>query len=59
MDKVKCKVVGPRPVAGVTQGGTVELDPERYNVDALVAAGHVEVAKPKAGPKAADSEAAG
>lgn len=43
MSKVKCKVVGPCAISGVRKPGTVELDTNKVHVDALVAAGHVEI----------------
>lgn len=46
-DKVRVKVVGPLPVAGVSKPGTVDLDPEKVNIPALVRAGHVELPKSK------------
>jgi len=36
------RVAGEHIVAGVEPGGTVELDPDVYNIPALVAAGHLE-----------------
>lgn len=42
-DKVKVKVVGPRPVAGVEAPDTVELDPCKYNIRILVETGQVEL----------------
>lgn len=36
------RVVGSSRVAGVDPGGTVELDPDRVNIPALIAGGHVE-----------------
>jgi len=44
-EKIKCKVIGPAEVDGVAPGGTVELDPDVTNIEALVYAGHVEVPK--------------
>lgn len=44
-DKIKCKVIGTSEVDGVAPGGTVELDPDVVNIEALVYAGHVEVPK--------------
>lgn len=43
-------VVGPLRVAGVETGGVVDLDPARYNIDALIAAGHI--ARPTTAKKA-------
>lgn len=40
---VRCKVVGPAEVLGVAAPGVVELDPDVYNIHALVYAGHVQV----------------
>lgn len=45
-EKVRCTVVGPAEVDGVAAPGTVELDPDVYNIGALVEAGHVEVSPP-------------
>lgn len=59
------KVIGPRAVAGVEPGGTVELDEARVNVPALLSAGHVEPmgnsrGKPgKAAPLAVDGTVTG
>jgi hypothetical protein len=39
----KVRVIGPCEIAGVARGGTVDLEDTVINVDALVAAGHVEV----------------
>lgn len=49
MAKVRCEVTGPLLVDGVGKGGTVELDDEVVQIDALVAAGHVKLVdkKPK------------
>lgn len=44
-DTVKAKVIGPCAIEGVATGGTVELDPERVNIDALVEGGHIEITK--------------
>lgn len=41
-EKIKCKVIGPAQVDGVAAPGTVVLDPEVYNIEALVYAGHIE-----------------
>lgn len=40
------KVVGPVKVDDVEPGGTVTLDPDRVNVPALIAAGHIEPVRP-------------
>lgn len=40
---IRATVVGPNEIAGVPTGGTVELDPERVNVVALVLGGHIEL----------------
>jgi hypothetical protein len=45
-DPVKCKVIGPAEVLGVSAPGEVELDADLYNIDALVQGGHVEVLAP-------------
>lgn len=50
MASEKYIVIGPRRIVGVAKGGTVELDPARHNVPALIEAGHV---KPKTKPAAA------
>lgn len=42
------RVIGPHRVADTDPGGTVELDPERVNIAALIAAGHVELVKKSA-----------
>lgn len=43
------KVIGVCEVGGVEPGGVVELDPEKVNIPALIAGGHVEpVAERKA-----------
>lgn len=39
----KAKVIGQLEVCGVAPGGTVELDDERVNIDALVYAEFVEL----------------
>jgi hypothetical protein len=49
-ETVKCTVIGPCPIVGVdgkdvNTGGTVELDPERTNVQALIDGQHVELAR--------------
>jgi hypothetical protein len=38
----KYTVTGPFPIADVAPGGTVDLDPDTVNVDALIEAGHIE-----------------
>lgn len=38
---MKFKVVGGRPVAGVTAGGVVELDLPEANIRALIRGGHI------------------
>ncbi len=38
------RVVGPRRIAGVKNGGTVELDSDRISVSALIEAGHIKPA---------------
>lgn len=48
-DLVKCVVIGMCPIVGadgvdVNTGGTVMLDPEQTNVQALIYGGHVEPA---------------
>lgn len=45
----KYKIIGPRSVAGVEPGKTVELDLPEANIAALVKAGHIApvVAKPE------------
>ncbi|MFI7042585.1 hypothetical protein ACIBI0_38410 [Microbispora rosea] len=50
------RVVGSSRVAGVDPGGTVDLDPERVNIPALVAGGHVEPVKAPAKAKAQKAE---
>lgn len=59
MDMVRVKVIGTRAVAGVAPGGTVELDPERVNIAALVDAGHVEPAGSAPARKARADESGG
>ncbi len=44
-DTVKCTVIGDREINGVPKGGTVELDPDETNIDALVSGGHIELSK--------------
>lgn len=44
---MKFTVTGPFPVGDVAPGGTVDLDPDMTNVDALLAAGHIEAAPTK------------
>ncbi len=49
------EVVGTSPIIGadgrpVVTGGTVRLDPNRTNVDALLAGGHIAKDAPKAKP---------
>jgi hypothetical protein len=51
---MKYTVTGPFPVADVAPGGTVDLDPEEVNVDALLAAGHVALPAAKKAPKGGD-----
>ncbi|WP_166427499.1 hypothetical protein [Nonomuraea mesophila] len=41
------QVVGPRSVRGVAPGGVVALDPARFNVEALVEAGHIKPVPPR------------
>lgn len=50
-------VIGPRRIEGVAAGGTVELDPVRHNIPALITAGHVKpkaAARPAVPPKEAE-----
>lgn len=47
-------VTGPRRINGATKGRTVDLDPATYNIDALIAAGHI---KPKPAPAETTKEA--
>lgn len=49
-ETVKCTVIGPCPIVGidgkdVNTGGTVELDPDQTNVQALIDGAHVELAR--------------
>lgn len=44
------RVVGSSRVAGVDPGGTVELDPERVNIPALITGGHIAPVKAPAKP---------
>lgn len=46
--KVKARVTGSRAIAGVETGGTVDLDPEVTNVEALIVGGHIKLIPPKA-----------
>jgi hypothetical protein len=41
-------VIGTLKIDGVAPGGVVELDPVATNIEALIAAGHVELAAPAA-----------
>lgn len=45
MDTIKAKVVGGLPVCGVDNGGYVDIDPEKYNIQALIDGGHIELSK--------------
>lgn len=45
MGIIKAKVIGELPVCGVTAGGYVDLDPEKYVIGALVDGGHIELSK--------------
>jgi hypothetical protein len=51
------RVIGTHPVSGTDPGGTVELDPERVNIPALIESGAVEVLKAK--PAKATAKAPG
>lgn len=42
------RVTGIHPVSGTDPGGTVELDPERVDIPALLESGAVEPVKAKA-----------
>jgi hypothetical protein len=53
------RVTGPFRVAGTDPGGTVELDPERVNIPALIESGAVEPVKVKAAKPVADKPAGG
>jgi hypothetical protein len=44
-DTIKAKVIGELPVCGVSTGGYVDLDPDKYNIQALVDGGHIELSK--------------
>lgn len=49
-ETVRCTVTGPCPIVGVdgkdvNLGGTVELDPDQTNIQALIYGGHVELAR--------------
>lgn len=44
---MKYTVTGPFPVGDVAPGGTVDLDPEVVNVDALLESGHITPAPTK------------
>lgn len=52
-ETIRLRVVGPAKVDGVATGGVVELDPGVYNIEALVAGGHVEVLAAEPEPAAA------
>jgi len=52
------RVVGSSRVAGVDPGGTVDLDPDRVNIPALIAGGHVEPVKAPAREKPARAQTA-
>lgn len=41
----KYEVIGPVEIDGVPPGGTVALDPEHVNIQALVTAGHIRPAR--------------
>lgn len=49
-------VIGAQRVGGVEPGGTIELDPDRVNIEALVRGGHVERVRPAPKPAAKKAE---
>lgn len=44
-------VIGTSKILGVPAGDRVELDPDKYNVPALISGGHIEPAKIRARKK--------
>jgi hypothetical protein len=53
---MKYTVTGPFPVSGVEPGRTVDLDPDKVNVDALLESGHIAVPQAAKKAKGGDSE---
>lgn len=58
MATVRLEVTGKREVGGVSRGGIVELDDERYNIRALEKAGHVRRAEKTETTKKSGGDAA-